>query len=289
MSAHSSTDRAAVVIAMVDNLTPLTRGQVARALHGELNQHPAAGKQRLRELLPLALMLDEQARREGITPAYGGRGAWLPELAGRWERFPVVAQVDYDRQRPPEAPTGEQLTRRFGTWIEACRAVYGLKPDGRYAGMSRPWVNGSRGQKRPRKYTRQEALAAIRQCALAYGRRPTSNLYIEWSARRRAHARATGSPPPRLPAYKYYHDNFGGWPKALALAAISDFELAQARAARNEPGPEIPEEHTPAGRLRAADADELVAAGFRPDDVATMLKRGFGSLELSGRQASPGY
>ena len=278
--------RAAVVISMIDALPGRDRQQISQALHAQLNPGPSAVEQRVRELLPLAAMLDEQGQQDGIAlPVTRGRATWRPTEAGEAksiavERFPVVEQLLYDQRRPAGAPSGEQLARRFGTWVLACRAVWGLQADGRYSGLGRPWATGTRGKKRTARYTRAEALAAIRKCALAYGRRPTSNLYITWSAGRRAHARACASPPPRLPAYKHYHETYGGWPQALALAAISDSELAQARADRSEPGPDIPEDRTPAGRLRAADVERLAAAGVRPRDVTQMLKRGFGEIDL---------
>ena len=288
MSPRPST-RASVVITMIHTLTARDREQLSHALHAQLNPRATASQQRVGELLPLAAMLDELAASDGIAPAVGGgKATWRPTPAGATgatgalavDQFPVVEQVRYDQLRPAGAPSGEELARRFGTWVLACRAIWGLRADGRYSGLSKPWTNGTRGKKRQPRYSRDEAVAAIRECALAYGRRPTSGLYIDWSARRRAHARAGGTPPPRLPAYKHYHDTYGGWPRALALAGISDTELADARTARGEPGPEIPEDQTPAGRLRGADVASLAAAGVRPRDVTQMLKHGFGDLEL---------
>ena len=276
----ASNSRVAVVVAMISGLAPAAREQLARALHGELHPPEAAGDRRLRELLPLARLLDEQAGRDGITPAYGGPGARKPSLTHAGT-FPVVAQTDYDRQRPTDAPSGAALAKRFGGWVLACRAVFGLQADGRYRGVGKPWANGTRGKPRKTAFTRDEALHAIRACALAYGRRPTSVLYIDWSGRRRHHARISAAPDPRLPAYPHYHRRYGGWRRALELAAISDLELAEARAARGEPGPEVPEDRTPAGRLRAADVARLAAAQVGPDDVTRMLKRGFGDLEVS--------
>lgn len=105
--------RVAVVVAMISGLAPATRVQLARALHGELHPPETAGDRRLRELLPLARMLDEQARRDAIEPTFGGPGAWKPAPA-RGGAFPVVAQIDYDRQRPIDAPSGAELSARFG-------------------------------------------------------------------------------------------------------------------------------------------------------------------------------
>ncbi len=273
--------RAAVVISMIDALPGRDRAQLREALNAQLDQRLTPTEQRVHELLPLAAMLDERAQQDGIAPPRGGgKATWRPAPARRVERFPVVAQVGYDQRRPADAPSGNALTRRFGTWTLACRAVWGLRADGRYSGLGKPWTNGTRGSNRPPRYTEAEALAAIRECALAYGRRPTSNLYIDWSARRRAHARACGSAPPRLPAYKHYHDTYGGWSRAVALAAISDAELAEARAARGEPGSQVPEDQTPAGRLRAADVDALAVTGVRPRDLGQMLTCGFGDLQL---------
>ena len=98
---------------MISGLAPATRVQLARALHGELHPPETAGDRRLRELLPLARMLDEQARRDAIEPTFGGPGAWRPAPA-RGGAFPVVAQIDYDRQRPIDAPWARSCRRDSG-------------------------------------------------------------------------------------------------------------------------------------------------------------------------------
>lgn len=140
----SPSPRASVVISMIETLTSRDREQISQALHAQLNPRASAAQQRMTDLLPLAAMLDEQATRDGIAPVLGrGKASWQPTPASAAgslavERFPVVEQVRYDRLRPAGAPSGEELARRFGAWVLACRAVWGLQPDGRYSGLSKP-------------------------------------------------------------------------------------------------------------------------------------------------------
>jgi hypothetical protein len=90
--------------------------------------------------------------------------------------FPRVPAARYDRERPADAPSSKELTERFGkSWPRACRAVWGLMADGRYAGCALPWQNMIAGRPRIR-YTDEECIAALRACARRFGVVPTVTL-----------------------------------------------------------------------------------------------------------------
>ena len=178
-------------------------------------------------------MLAARAAQLAIAPP-ARRGAPLAhaEGLGRWVAvaFPHVSMEDYDRERPPGSLSGRRIMERFGgSWRWACRSVWGLRQDGRYAGLGQPWRNAIRGQPRIR-YSDDECLDAIRACARARGRVPTSTVYIVWARERKAAARARGQRA-RIPDYQCLRRRWGGWPQALAAAALRPIDLAPAGAA----------------------------------------------------------
>ncbi len=213
----------AIALSMIATLSPEARGELLRVLRPSLSAEAMTlTERRVVELGPLAAMLDRRAAELGIeAPTSRGGGPFTPDGPGRWvlEPYPLVRMGDYDRSRPEGALTGAAITEMFGgSWRLACRSVWGLRADGRFAGLGQPWQNELRGRPRVR-YTDDECLAAIRRCAQRFGRVPSVTLYSNWARLQKAHARRTGSPLPRLPDYETFRQRYGGWPRALAKAA----------------------------------------------------------------------
>ena len=85
---------------------------------------------------------------------------------------------------------GAVLAERYGSWKLACKAAYGLKPDGRTLGRSHhAWPHPARGKPWIEPYTVDEVVWAVRRCGLELACRPMSTTYIRWSARKRRLAR----------------------------------------------------------------------------------------------------
>lgn len=190
----------------------------------------------LGELDGPALAELERALRGRLTPKAETpaerRARRLGPLAGLIEQAgaPRPPREEYDRLRPPEAPSGQELTAEFGLWRRACRAAEGVLPDGRInraCGDNHPRTPGAR-EKTPT-YTRDEILNAIRRCALDTGRAPTSRAYEHWRERKIGRAQRFGKPTPRLPSLGTVARTFPRWRLAIAAAAVDDRSLEEAR------------------------------------------------------------
>lgn len=219
----------AVVQGMAAALSPDARAELARALQLHLGQAPARSEQRVADYGALAGMLDEQAARQGLAaprgrglaPATASGGEEPATETGRWvlARFPVIDRAVYDARRPSEAMSSRRIVERFGgSWRRACRAVWGLRQDGRYGGQGQPWQSGVKGAPRVR-YSDDECLDAVRACAQHFNRVPTTSVYIRWTRLQKARARQSGAAAPRLPDYNSLRKRLGGWPEILAKAA----------------------------------------------------------------------
>ena len=193
----------------------------------------------LDELDGPALAELEQALRgrlapEAETPAER-RGRRLGFLAMLIEQSGLArpSRVDYDRLRPANAPTGQELTAEFGLWSRACRAADGVLPDGRInrpSGDHHPRTPGARVKTLA--YAREEILTAIRRCALATGRVPTSGAYERWREREVGKAKRFGKRVPRLPSLGTIARTFPRWRLAITAAAIDARDLEDARTGR---------------------------------------------------------
>jgi hypothetical protein len=151
----------------------------------------------------------DQIRRERLphheTPAdrraaeLGPLGAFLrhetpePGLA-----YPVPNRIDYDEARPEGALASRTLVRRYGSWNAACASAYLVADDGTYDRPSRHWKGNQpwphwnlhiRG--RPR-YSRDDAVAAIRMCGEALDRIPNAATYHYWAGVKRIEGRRRG-------------------------------------------------------------------------------------------------
>jgi len=212
-----------------------------------------------------------------------------------------VSQRAYDATRPPGAPTSETLIKRHGGekkdgWSWACRAAWGLLPDGRKTRPGSGWASGLRGKKRPPRSDRDLVIRSIRECAFELLRRPSSNVYVEWLAahRRRAKSGPGGgqaSNPHRRASIPAVYQQFPrGWSTALAAADITDAELADARAkllaerspsARANGGVLRAPAPTPAERMAELSAERLASVGLDERTRDRLVRKGCGELRVS--------
>lgn len=273
-----------VLLAMLDEVGEFGLVELERALT-VLLQAPArtAAQDRVATLLGLSQLLES-------------------ELAVQVPNHPIapvqVPRDVYDAARPDGAPSAQALAARFGTsqengWSWACRAAWGLLPDGRKTQPGLAWPSALRGRKRPPRADRDLVIASLRACAFKLLRRPSSNVYAAWleAHRRRDGARRGGAPAGpvqrRATMGAIYKQFPRGWASALAAADITDRELAHARAAlastvtaRRRAG-EPPGPPTPAQALEQLDAGRSAALGLDERARARLARRGFGELAVS--------
>ena len=90
MSEPADSERAVIelVVAMVDALAPLAQVEIVRALDLRLADEPTACERRLTELGPLSALLDERARRAGMTPPGRAPRAWRRAAISATRSFP---------------------------------------------------------------------------------------------------------------------------------------------------------------------------------------------------------
>jgi hypothetical protein len=175
---HDVDARLAPVHVMLSMLPFEQKESLARRLHDQLFAPAGARERRVSELGFLAALLDQ-------TPQ--------PP-----ERLPVIERQDYEARREAERPTATRaalLVERYGSWRRACWAAWGLLADGRKAmgGSPRPHVRPYEGFTKP-------AVDAVRACADAIGRAPSTRDYKEWADARRRKARDRGATPD-VPSY----------------------------------------------------------------------------------------
>ncbi|PTL56131.1 hypothetical protein C7Y72_14145 [Paraconexibacter algicola] len=246
-----------VVMGVVCELDAAARVELERALTLTLQTPTTAAQRRWAELGTLAQLLESdgvpfddpdtiralraelrelEAHRRRLPaaerPLVDERLRSLRKRARERVGVPVVSQALYDERRPPGSPPGETLARRYGTWLKACRAAYGLQPDGSTTGPGRPWAVSMHAARGVPLYTREGCLAAVARCARALLRRPTSSDYVHWQRAQRA--RQPGRTPAELglPDISTVLGYFGSWRAVLAALPVTDHELAQLRATR---------------------------------------------------------
>ncbi len=175
-----------------------------RAVALKLSPIPTASDRREEELGLLHSMLEEA----GCTEAGIRR----------------IPRIDYDARRSPPSPPSKVLVERYGSWLRACQAAAGLRaPKGEQAGR-RPWSIRTLGNRRPPAYTRDEVLDAVRRCAVAVDRIPSSNVYYRWAAYWHRRAREEGAAPPRLPAQRSVERHFNSWSEVRAVVEAALLE-----------------------------------------------------------------
>ena len=275
-------DPLAVVLALVEECSPQGVVELERALTAHLRDEETPRERRVRELLPLAELLES------------GHAVRIP---GHPVAEARIARQDYDRLRPEGAPSSEALADRFGGedragWLYVCSAAHGLLPDGRKRGQPLAWPTGLRGNPQPTHSGGEAVTRSIRACALALGRRPNSAIYEEWVGRRRRAARQHGGARAvdklALRRLSQVYDHFPDWDSALRAADITDAEHAAARAKRltvvdPEQLPEGPPK--PAERFEELQEDQLDALELTAVERRRSARGDYAKLEL-GRAAA---
>jgi hypothetical protein len=257
--------------AMLHVLSPLGKRELEAWLAHDLTEELTPAERRVAELGALAEMLND------LTPEPG------------WS-YAMIKQAEYDRRRPPEAPAGWILSKRFGGWKRACKAAYGLKQGGRTRGRSyHAWPHEpGRGQPRVSEYTFDEVIRAIRRCGLELACRPTSTSYLRWYKTKRRLARERGMSI-RIPniyvIYRHFTANAhfpasdrARWRRAVSAAALTDDDLRAAFAIRLR----IEEVAlTAADELDQATIDALAKASVTQASIVLIEEGRPGDLPLS--------
>lgn len=204
---------------MFSALEPAALRELELWVQSDLAVRSAVADKRAAELGALSSMLN------ALTPTPG------------WS-YPTIKQAEYDRRRPQGARAGRRLAEKYGGWKRACKAAYGLEPEGRTRGRAHhAWPSPvPRGEPRVKPYTRDEVTRAVRTCGLELACRPSSSTYVRWSAAKRRLARVNNASA-RIPTIGavYRHFPAGGrerWQRVLVAAALTDEELRQAHVRR---------------------------------------------------------
>ncbi len=277
----------APIEAMLNQLGEVALAELDRALTLRLHPAPTPAERRVAELGFLSQLVAEA--RDASSPS-----------------VPRIEQAVYEQRRRAVgsgAPTAETLAARYGGWRPACRAAFGLLPDGRYVGKGKPWASPARGRKKIPAYTLEEVHAAIRRCALELGRMPSSGDYHWWSREKRRLLRARGVqletstlPEHRIPGiealYRHYPAGAARFRQAVRDSNLSEVDVAIARARHLLPSLEISEVadgplaalrelHSRTNIVRAGNRDEAHAtAGLLDACIAQIEEHGFGCLSL---------
>jgi hypothetical protein len=173
--------------------------------------------------------------------------------------FPQRDLYDAER-REGNAPTSHTLLAHHGSWWEACSIAARMHTDGTMPpGPTFSGGGRNRGRPMPKAYTLDELVAAVRLCAFSLGRRPTTTDYLRWNRETRRRARERGVSV-RIPCEQIVYRLVRGpsrWATLLALAAITDRELQQARAVLM--GTPVEDETAPFLSLPLGEAVRLAA------------------------------
>lgn len=243
--------------------------ELEHALAHRLEPAPTPAERRWSELGVLARLLNERQPLPG-------------EDAPRLERR-VYEQ--HRARHAPQAPDPHTLVERYGSWRKACRAAYGLLPDGRYGGVGNPWPSPFLGRTSAAPYTREEVSESIRQCALDLGRIPTSHDYHYWTREKKRRGRLSGANvrhPSISVLYRLYRRGENRWQLALTDARLNVVEIAQSRAQKllgRASASLRPAD--PIARLQRLDAYGLAAAGISREKHVQIIREGFTWLPLN--------
>jgi len=140
----------------------------------------------------------------------------IPPRAGR--SFAYVPRKEYDAQRPQHSPSSASLVVKYGSWANVCRHAYGLVCEQRRPRLN-PLPRYSMKNRERLRYTKEEAAAALRDCARELDRAPSKRAYSYWreAAERRRGGRR-GYPCANVIGRLYAER--GGWTAALEDAAL---------------------------------------------------------------------
>lgn len=196
------------VVALIDRASGDALRELERGLRWHLYRPADAPERRQRELGFLRRLLVDQ-------DVIGGD-------------LPYVERKTYDSQRPGDAPTSERLQKRFGSWAMACVSAAVLDESGTYRrGVANPPLERQLVTY-ALPYELAHCLEAIRECAAALGRIPSSQDYVDWRRLRCTALRARGITP-RIPhcyvIYRFFPQTTSSdtrWRAAIDAAFASD-------------------------------------------------------------------
>jgi hypothetical protein len=242
-------DPVAPILAMLAALPVESLAELESALARRLQPPPTAAERRVDELGFLAQLLHELRPPDQTQPgdsfetagAKGGRGR---RRAGAID-VPRLNRMVYEQRQPleaPDAPSAQLLVKRYRTWTRACRAAYGLRPDGRSIGPSNPWMQPQRGKSGRPRYHEDDVRDSIRRCAFLLGRVPSAGDYHLWAREQKRLDRLRGGGErsegghPLVPGiqvvyriYKKAGSEANRWRAAVADANLDDADVARAR------------------------------------------------------------
>jgi hypothetical protein len=140
------------------------------------------------------------------------------------ERSGEVPSVeDYNQARAERADDGESwpshmsLIRAYGShWLAAVRAAMKVAFTDNHARIS----SDDHHRSFKKRYSRNECLEAVRQCAAALSTTPTLMEYTDWTILRRRSARAAGQAEPRLPSRETVIQRWGSWQRLIQAAGL---------------------------------------------------------------------
>lgn len=187
-----------VALWMLAQLSPESQDGVRRRLARRLNPPASPRERRERELGAAVNLL------RTLKPRTGWSFAYLP-------------RVDYDAQRPAEAPSSASLVAKYGSWVQVCSYAYELVAQQRGEPIRLSPVPAKR-QRLGRRYSKQDAATALCECADGLGRAPAEEAYKRWWAVTQRRRPTTPYPSARTIA-RLYADR-GRW-----RAALEDAEL----------------------------------------------------------------
>src|SRR5207244_3413091 len=127
-----------------------------------------------------------------------------------------VARRQYDSSRTPDLPSSAALVERYGSWRNVCRHAHHLVTGG---------PNRLRKHRRhasskiPRRYSEQDAIAAVRECAREINRPPSTSAYRAWRVPAEQRRRGNATYPSTSAVLRLYADR-GGWLAALEVAGL---------------------------------------------------------------------
>jgi hypothetical protein len=182
---------------MLAQLSSESKAKVRRSLTLRLDPPPSEAERRQHELASVAHLLRQAAMQPG------------------WS-FRYVSRSEYDSQRTAESPSSAALVERYGSWVDVCRhADYIVTGTPNRLAKHRRRAN----TKEAHRYTKQEATAALHECARELRRTPSSTAYSAWrpSGERRRRGSTTY---PSLGVIQRLYAERGGWIAALEDAGL---------------------------------------------------------------------